>query len=81
MKVIVIGAGGTLVNSGLEGFVRNAAAELPRGLRINVVSPGWVSETLEGLGMDASDGTPAAVVAAAYVKALEGTAQGETIVP
>src|SRR5215469_8626125 len=29
----------SLVNAGLEGFVRAAALELPRGLRINVVSP------------------------------------------
>ncbi|MFG2072328.1 SDR family oxidoreductase [Nonomuraea maritima] len=31
------GSLGALVNAGLEGFVRNAAAELPRGLRINVI--------------------------------------------
>ncbi|MEV0614027.1 hypothetical protein AB0I81_11950 [Nonomuraea sp. NPDC050404] len=59
----------------------NAAAELPRGLRINVISPGWIRETLEGLGMDGSTGTPVAEVAAAYVKAIEGTAQGQTIIP
>ncbi|TDD25859.1 short chain dehydrogenase [Actinomadura sp. KC06] len=77
-------AGGSLValvNSGLEGFVRNAAEELPRRLRMNVISPGWVRETLENLGMDGSSGTPAADVARAYVEAIEGTAQGQTIVP
>jgi NAD(P)-dependent dehydrogenase (short-subunit alcohol dehydrogenase family) len=75
------GSLGALVNAGLEGFVRNAAAELPRGLRINVISPGWIRETLEGLGMDGSDGTPVAEVAAAYVKVIEGAAQGQTIIP
>jgi NAD(P)-dependent dehydrogenase (short-subunit alcohol dehydrogenase family) len=34
------GSLGALVNAGLEGFVRNAASELPRGLRLNVISPG-----------------------------------------
>ncbi|MFC4054917.1 short chain dehydrogenase [Actinomadura syzygii] len=75
------GSLGALVNAGLDGFVRNAAAELPRGLRINVISPGWIRETLEGLGMEASNGTPVADVANAYVEAIEGSAQGLTIVP
>ncbi|MFI0373419.1 short chain dehydrogenase [Actinomadura sp. 1N219] len=75
------GSLGALVNSGLEGFVRNAADELPRGLRMNVISPGWIRETLEHLGMDGSSGTPAADVARAYVEAIEGTAQGQTFVP
>ena len=37
----------SLVNAGLEGFVRAAALEAPRGIRVNVVSPPWVTETLE----------------------------------
>lgn len=69
----------SMVNAGLEGFVRAAALEMPRGLRINVVSPGWVSETLLAMGRDPSGGTPAAVVARAYVESLEGKASGTTI--
>ncbi|WP_194918617.1 short chain dehydrogenase [Catenulispora rubra] len=75
------GSLGALVNAGLEGFVRNAAAELPRGLRINVVSPGWIRETLEGLGLDGAGGTAAAVVARSYVECVEGSGSGRTIVP
>jgi NAD(P)-dependent dehydrogenase (short-subunit alcohol dehydrogenase family) len=75
------GSLGALVNDGLAGFVRNAAAELPRGLRLNLISPGWVRETLESMGEDGAAGTPAADVAAAYVEAVEGTAQGQTIRP
>jgi NAD(P)-dependent dehydrogenase (short-subunit alcohol dehydrogenase family) len=75
------GAFGALVNSGLEAFVRAAAAELPRGLRVNVVSPGWVSETLTSLGMTGVDGTPAAEVARAYVEAVEGTMTGTVLRP
>src|SRR5450755_4505425 len=36
----------SLVNAGVEAFVRAAALEAPRGIRVNVVSPPWVSETL-----------------------------------
>ncbi|HEU0178660.1 MAG TPA: short chain dehydrogenase [Blastocatellia bacterium] len=72
---------GALVNAGLEGFVRAAAIEMPRGLRINVVSPGWVKETLIKLGMDSAGGTAANDVARAYLEAVEGTMQGRTIAP
>jgi NAD(P)-dependent dehydrogenase (short-subunit alcohol dehydrogenase family) len=74
-------AGGALVNAGLEAFVRAAAVELPRGLRLNVVSPGWVRETLELLGMDSLTGVPVADVASAYVKSVEGSMQGQVITP
>ncbi|WP_059008270.1 short chain dehydrogenase [Streptomyces specialis] len=75
------GSLGALINSGLEGFVRNAASELPRGLRVNLVSPGWVKETLEAMGADAAAGTPVSEVARAYVEAVEGTARGRTLRP
>ena len=66
----------SLVNAGLEGFVRAAALEAPRGIRVNVVSPGWVSETLASMGRDPAEGIPAAEVARAYVAAVEGTDSG-----
>ena len=71
----------SMVNAGIEGFVRAAALELPRGIRINVVSPPWVTETLIALKMDPSLGMPAASVALAYVASVEGTATGQTIDP
>ncbi|WP_328419601.1 hypothetical protein [Streptomyces sp. NBC_00443] len=73
------GSLGALISTGLEGFVRNAAAELPRDLRINAISPGWVKETLDRLGMDPADGIPVADVAREYVDAVEDAAQGQTI--
>lgn len=73
------GAAISLVNAGLEGFARGAAVELPRGIRVNVVSPPWVSETLEEMGQDGSKGMPAAQVAAAYVESVEGRRNGETL--
>lgn len=69
----------SLVNAGLEGFVRAAALELPRGLRINVVSPGWVSETLSAMKQDPSKGIPAADVAKSYVRAVNGNENGTVI--
>lgn len=70
-----------MVNAGLEGFVRAAALEAPRGIRVNVVSPPWVRETLELMKMDPSWGLPAAAVAKAYVAAVTGRHQGETLDP
>ena len=75
------GAAISMVNAGLEGFVRGAAAEATRGVRVNVVSPPWVSETLVALKMDPSLGLPAATVARAYVVAVTGRANGETLDP
>lgn len=73
------GAAISLVNAGLEGFVRAAALEMPRGIRINVVAPGWVTETLVALQMDPNMGVPAAVVATTYVEAVEGTMSGHVL--
>ncbi|MBU5612434.1 short chain dehydrogenase [Geomonas azotofigens] len=69
----------SMVNAGLEGFVRAAALELPRGIRINAVSPPWVKETLEALGMDSSGGMPAQQVAQAYWASIHGTRSGLVI--
>jgi NAD(P)-dependent dehydrogenase (short-subunit alcohol dehydrogenase family) len=71
----------SLVNAGLEGFVRAAALEAPRNIRVNAVSPPWVTETLQALKMDISQGLPAAVVARAYVRSVTGTDTGSTLQP
>jgi NAD(P)-dependent dehydrogenase (short-subunit alcohol dehydrogenase family) len=69
----------SMVNAGIEGFVRAAALELQRGVRINVVSPPWIKETLEALGMDTSGGMPAERVAQAYRTSIAGTRSGLVI--
>jgi NAD(P)-dependent dehydrogenase (short-subunit alcohol dehydrogenase family) len=78
-KPMVGSAAISLVNAGLEGFVRAAQLEAPRGIRINVVSPPWVTETLKALNMDPSQGKPAAQVAQAYVRSMEGRDGGIVI--
>jgi NAD(P)-dependent dehydrogenase (short-subunit alcohol dehydrogenase family) len=67
------------VNAAIEGFVRAAALEMPRGVRINAVSPPWVKETMESMGMDSSTGLPAAAVARAYLAAVDGAMNGAVI--
>jgi NAD(P)-dependent dehydrogenase (short-subunit alcohol dehydrogenase family) len=73
------GAAISLVNAALEGYVTGAAIELPRALRLNVVSPPWISETLVAFKMDPKGGIPAAACAKAYVAAVEGKLQGKTL--
>ena len=70
----------TMINAGLEGFVRAAALDLPRRLRANVVSPPLVAETVVKMGWG-TGGLPAARVAEAYVQAVEGEMSGAVIEP
>jgi NAD(P)-dependent dehydrogenase (short-subunit alcohol dehydrogenase family) len=69
----------SMVNAGLKGFVRAAALELKRGIRVNVVSPIWVKETLVAMGRDSATGMPAAQVARSYVASVEGTMSGAVL--
>ena len=69
----------SVVNAGVEAFARAAALEMPEGVRVNVVSPPWVSETLAAMGRDGAGGLPAATVAKAYLHALTSRESGATI--
>jgi NAD(P)-dependent dehydrogenase (short-subunit alcohol dehydrogenase family) len=71
----------SLVGAALEGFTRAAALEAPRGIRVNIVSPPWVTETLIALKMDPSMGLPAAAVAQSYRRSVNGKENGVTIEP
>ncbi|MBY8857102.1 SDR family oxidoreductase [Nocardia sp. CA2R105] len=72
---------GAAVNTGLDGFVPAAALEMPRGIRVNSVSPGWISETLESMGRDGATGTPVSEVVSAYLGLVYGTVNGQVIRP
>lgn len=67
-----------MVNAGLDGFVRGAAIELPRGIRINVVSPTVIQESMKDYApyFRGFDAVPAAKAALAYSKSVEGLQTG-----
>lgn len=76
------GANATSVNAALEGFVRAAALELlPRGLRINVVSPNVLIESMVAYGpyFPGFEAVSAQRAALAFQRAVEGIQSGETI--
>ncbi|GAB3627091.1 short chain dehydrogenase [Pandoraea terrae] len=67
------------VNAGIEAFGRAAALELQGKIRVNVVSPGWVSEALEAMGRDPNKGVRAAVVAQVFRKCLTEDISGQVV--
>ena len=69
----------SMANGALESFSKAAALELPRGMRVNTVSPIFVKETMEMMGMDPSSGLSAADTAKAYVASVEGEHNGATL--
>jgi NAD(P)-dependent dehydrogenase (short-subunit alcohol dehydrogenase family) len=73
------GAAFSLANAGVEGFAVGASIEFPRSIRVNVVSPPWIAETLAEMKMDPAQGQTAASCARAYVAAVEGAMTGQTL--
>ncbi len=73
------GASATLVNAGIEGFVRAAALELPRGVRINAVSPGVLQESMPGYApyFRGFEAVPAARAALGFSRSVEGAQTGQ----
>ncbi len=69
----------TTVNSAVDAFVRAAAAEPSITIRVNTISPGWVSETLQAMGRDPSGGIPAAEVARIAVRQFRNGASGSVV--
>lgn len=79
---IILGSSAAMVNGALDGFVKHAAIELPRGLRINVVSPTVISEAMEGYAPFFRGFKPVAAdeAALAYSKSVEGAQTGQVYV-
>jgi NAD(P)-dependent dehydrogenase (short-subunit alcohol dehydrogenase family) len=75
---IRFGANASTVNAALEGFVRGAAVELTRGLRINVVSPSILQESMASFGpfFPGVEAVPGSRVALGYVRSIEGVQTG-----
>ena len=73
------GTAAATVNAAVEGFMRSAAIDLPRNLRINIVSPALLAESAERYGdyFQGHDTVPAAKVALAYRKSVYGQQTGQ----
>ncbi|MER6609946.1 short chain dehydrogenase [Streptomyces sp. NPDC000927] len=75
---VVAGAAASAANGAVEAFVRTAAIELPPQ-RINAVSPTVAEESLPAYGpfFAGVEAVPAARVATAYVRSIEGAQTGQ----
>lgn len=75
---IRFGSSAAMVNGAIDSFVKSAAIEMPRQLRINAVSPTVLSESMEGYGpyFRGFEPVPANRVALAFSKSVEGAQTG-----
>lgn len=75
---IRFGANATTCSAAIEGFVRAAAAELTRGLRINAVSPTVLQESLATFGpfFPGTEAAPGSRVALGYLRSIDGIQTG-----
>jgi len=78
---ILGGSSAAMVNGALQGFVQAAALELlPKGRRINLVSPTIIEESWSRAGalFPGYQPLPAAQAALGYVRSVEGAQTGQT---
>ena len=73
------GSSATMVNAALEGFVIAAAIEMPRSIRINIVSPTVLTESQDKFAdyFRGFEPAPASRVALAYSRSVEGAQTGK----
>jgi len=76
---VVFGSSASMVNGAIESFARAAAIELPRGLRINAVSPTVFEESMGSYGpfFRGYDPVPVARAARAFSRSIEGRQTGQ----
>jgi NAD(P)-dependent dehydrogenase (short-subunit alcohol dehydrogenase family) len=76
---IKYGSSASMVNAAIDGFVIGAAIELPRGIRLNSVSPGVVLESMDSYGdfFRGHEPVPVSRVALAFSKSVEGLLSGK----
>lgn len=72
-------AAAALANGALESFGRAAALDMPRDIRVNVVSPPFILETAAMMGVPGE--ISAAENAKAYVALVEGKDNGTVVYP
>lgn len=76
---IVGGSSASMVNSAINGFVVGASIELPRGIRLNAVSPTILEESVQVYGdfFMGYEPVSAKKVALAYSKSVNGRQTGK----
>jgi NAD(P)-dependent dehydrogenase (short-subunit alcohol dehydrogenase family) len=74
------GSSASMVNAAVEAFAMAAAIEMPRGIRINAVSPTVVEESMTDFGpfFRGHDPVPALRVGRAFSRSIEGLETGKT---
>lgn len=80
--VIRKGANAAAVNGALDAFVKSAAIEMPRNIRINAVSPGLLEESAtkyDGF-FPGHEPVSSARVGIAYAKSVEGALTGQVLI-
>lgn len=78
---IIGGSSLSMVNGALEKWALAAATEMPRGIRINVVSPSLAAESPPSAlaAFAGFEPIPAARIALAYVRCVESLITGQTL--
>ncbi|KTC65757.1 short chain dehydrogenase (plasmid) [Legionella adelaidensis] len=73
------GSAASMVNSAIEGFVQAVSLGMPRGIRINVVSPSLLAESAEQYQKvcPGFNTVPASKVAKAYRRSIYGIQSGQ----
>lgn len=78
---IRMGSSAAMVNGAIDGFVKSAAIEMPRGIRINTVSPTVITEAMDVYAdfFRGFEPVSASKAALAYSKSVEGLLTGEVL--
>ena len=77
---IAAGSSASMVNAAVEAFAMAAAIEMPRGIRINAVSPTVFEESMADFGpfFRGHDPVPVLRAARAFSRSIEGLETGKT---
>lgn len=80
-EYIRTGTNASTANGALTGFVKSSAIEMPKGLRINLVSPELLDVSAEELGylFPGHEPVSSARVGLAYARSVEGAGTGRVI--
>lgn len=77
---VVTAASATMANGGVHAFLKSTAVDMPRGIRINTVSPNVLEEAVERYGslFEGFQPVQAKAVGLAYRKSILGAQTGES---